>query len=187
MSTLCDRIGALENRLRERRTQYRGRSATSERLRRDAASSVPELEQRFRRCLDELRRARDVDDWPRLGWPAGLVEQFTVDFLRVAVPAARLLFGQGDTHVDLVEGRDAQELVAVDHLVEPMRGVQEAHRDGAVHGRAVPEDRAQGHDTGSLAYQHQRSVVRSVPDEGLAERPAELELVAHLQLLHEIR
>src|SRR5207248_6799148 len=107
---------------------------------------VPEPQQPVRRRVHEPRRAADEDTRPLARRPCDLAQEFVVDSPRVAGPAIRLRPRQRLEDLDVRP--DSLQLLAVDHVLERPRGIQQANR------RPPPrraDHRHQRHDAGAAS------------------------------------
>src|SRR5919198_1064 len=94
----------------------------------DPSGVVPERDERVRGRLDERRRPADVGQRLLVGRPRDLAEQLGVDAARIARPVLRPLAREREAHVDAVARAQPLELVAIDHLAQRARRVQQPRR-----------------------------------------------------------
>jgi hypothetical protein len=86
----------------------------------------------------------------------------------------------GQREVDL--GGRVLHLIAVDHVLQRARGVDQADRGGALAGRPVAEHGPERDDPRAAGHEQQGAAQSLLPDEITADRPPELKLVARPEL-----
>ena len=89
--------------------------------------------------------------------------------------------------IELVVGGEAEQLLAVDRVVQRARGVEDARCDRPVRRDPVAQHRSQRDDARAAGDQLQRPGQRRLPDEVAPDRPAQLELIAGLEHVREVR
>src|SRR6185437_2461063 len=82
------------------------------------------------------------------------------------------------------------ELRAVDEVIPRACRIEEPHRYArAIRGarvRVMPQHRHERHDAGPAGHEEERAALRKIPHEVAADRPAQLEPVAHLKHIAQI-
>ena len=96
---------------------------------------------------------------------------------RQRVPHVQRRVGSGET----------LELLAIDQVLERLRGVQQPNGRPVARGRAVADHRHQRHYAGSAGDEQERTLTRRTPHEESADRTSKLDLVSRAQLSDEIR
>ena len=154
-----------------------GRSARSG----SGPAACPSADEPAGRRLDEAGRAAHVDQrGSSARSPGDLLEQRLVDPAAVAGASPRATRGSARSGPRPGPARAvAEQLLAVDHLAERARRVQQPHRDvarrPAAQWRSIERS---GTTPEPPRDQHQRPAERLLPDEVAADRAAQLELVA---------
>src|SRR5205823_8921611 len=130
-------------------------TSRSETLGPDRQRLVAERNQPIGGDVDKARRAAHEDVRLFGRRPGHLAQHLGVDSARIAGPPRRLLPGQGVEDLHPFAGASV-ELLAVDHILEPPRGVEEADRRRL--GRRA-DYRHQRDDTGAAADEEDGAAV----------------------------
>src|SRR5438132_863540 len=163
-------------------------SGGSKPFRLDPQRVVFEADQEIGRRLHEWSRATD-EHRRRLGLrPCDLFHHRGVDPPGVAAPSGRLLARQRvRDEQPVARGHQAIDLFAIDDVGQRARGIEKTRGCLVRRRRAVAEHRHQRDHPGSSGHEQQWTIVARSPYEMSADWAAELNLVPHLQLAHEIR
>src|SRR6266508_660014 len=137
--------------------------------------------------LDEARRAADERD-AFAARIRHLTQDLLVDAACIPRPARRLFPRERVVELELgVRGGAPIELVAVDHVLERARRVEQAGRDDGSGGRSVPEHGDQRDDARPAPDEEEGAALLRLPHEIPADRAAQLQLVSDDEFFCEVR
>src|SRR5439155_17525564 len=147
-----------------------------------------QLQQVVGRRLDQERRSTYVGSQARLHLTRDVLQHGPVDPTPVSGPTGWRLAGIGiDNLYALPVILQHLQFVRVQHVVRGSDAVEEEGLDRRACRDPVSDHRHQRHHPGAAADQQERTAERDIPDEVAANWPTQLELIAFLNDVVQIR